>query len=116
MSLIFFGLLLILMPLDSSFEDSWINMVNPYTYYSAAIIMVFYSVLYLKKIKFHPSLLLLFVSIIMFASYYRIELEHIINFIILLAAYRILLGDSIVFKYRLLHILNVTTLAILLCV
>jgi len=113
---IFYGLILSIASYQPFFEDSWINMFGTYLNYFIMILLLFFIFINAKKMTFHPSLFLFFISLILFSSTYRLELSHVINFIIILGSYKILLNDPIISNYKLLHAVSILTLLIALCI
>ena len=114
--LIFSGFMIIFVSSSTYFEDSWVNLIYPYVYYFIIGFLALFLCLNIKKISFHPSTFLLILFMILFSSIYKIEIHYLINFIVTLCAYKVLLKDFVIKKYRLLHIANIITLLFILCV
>ncbi|MAX10039.1 MAG: hypothetical protein CMG13_04150 [Candidatus Marinimicrobia bacterium] len=96
--------------------DNWANIFSSYIYYFITIILILSIFINTKKIIFHPSSFLIIVFAIILSSAYRLDFYYVFNFMILLGVYQILLKDNIIRQYRLLHLINIVTLLVILCI
>ena len=101
-------------------SEDWTAIINTYIWYPILFLVSLYIIKTKKEryIPFHPTELIIFIFFILFGLLWNnqnlIDFNYLLKLSLLLILYKIILQDSIINKYNLIHLTNILTLLFIL--